>query len=95
VPVTAVRGDDGVVTQRVAARWPRVRSGLPASLPTCYRPAPPMRTPTRLSGSCTRSSLTTRGDLTDAQRARGMQQMLDAGVSATKVAKKLSMQGDS
>jgi ParB family transcriptional regulator, chromosome partitioning protein len=32
--------------------------------------------------------------LTDAQRARGIQQMLDAGVSATKVAKKLSVKRD-
>ncbi|WP_276823297.1 ParB/RepB/Spo0J family partition protein [Mycolicibacterium mageritense] len=33
-------------------------------------------------------------DLTDAQRARGIQQMLDAGVSVTKVAKKLSVGKD-
>ena len=32
-----------------------------------------------------------RADLTDAQRARGIQQMLDAGVSQAKAAKKLSV----
>ena len=31
-------------------------------------------------------------DLTDAQRARGIQQMIDAGMSVTKVAKKLSVE---
>lgn len=33
-------------------------------------------------------------DLTDAQRARGIQQLLDAGVSVTRVAKKLSVKRD-
>ncbi len=33
-------------------------------------------------------------DLTDAQRARGIQQMIDAGLSVTKVAKKLSVKRD-
>lgn len=33
-------------------------------------------------------------DLTDAQRARGIQQMIDAGLSVTKVAKKLSVAKD-
>jgi len=33
-------------------------------------------------------------DLTDAQRARGIQQMIDAGMSVTKVAKKLSVAKD-
>lgn len=35
-----------------------------------------------------------RRELTEAQRARGIQQLLDAGVSATKVAKKLSVKKD-
>ena len=35
-----------------------------------------------------------KADLTDAQRARGIQQMIDAGLSATKVAKKLSVSRD-
>lgn len=35
-----------------------------------------------------------KSDLTDAQRARGIQQMLDAGFSATKIAKKLSVKRD-
>ena len=33
-------------------------------------------------------------DLTDAQRARGIQQMIDAGLSVTKVAKRLSVKRD-
>jgi len=33
-------------------------------------------------------------DLTDAQRARGIQQMIDAGMSVTKVAKRLSVAKD-
>ena len=33
-------------------------------------------------------------DLTDAQRARGIQQMIDEGLSVTKVAKKLSVKRD-
>lgn len=33
-------------------------------------------------------------DITDAQRARGIQQMIDAGMSVTKVAKKLSVGKD-
>ena len=33
-------------------------------------------------------------DLTDAQRARGIQQMIDGGLSVTKVAKKLSVAKD-
>jgi ParB family transcriptional regulator, chromosome partitioning protein len=35
-----------------------------------------------------------KSDLTDAQRARGIQQMIDAGLSVSKVAKKLSVGKD-
>lgn len=35
-----------------------------------------------------------KADLTDAQRARGMQQMIDVGLSASKVPKKLSVSRD-
>jgi ParB family chromosome partitioning protein len=89
-PLTAVRGDDGVVRIRngqrrtLAARevglatvpvFVLVSSAADASEETIERIVHQIVTNDQ------------KQDLTDAQRARGIQQLLDAGVSVTRVAK--------
>ena len=93
-PIAAVRGTDGVVRVRAGQR--RTLAAREAGLPTVpvYVRASSAeldekdQTVERLSEQIVENDQ--RRALTDAQRARGIQQMLDAGVSVTKVAKKLA-----
>lgn len=97
-PIAAVRGTDGVVRVRAGQR--RTLAAREAGLPTVpvYVRASSAeqdekaQTVERLSEQIVENDQ--RRALTDAQRARGIQQMLDAGVSVTKVAKKLATARD-
>ena len=98
VPITAVRSD---VDGRILARNGRRRSlgarevGL-SSVPVYVLPATASDETAEAVERIVHQIVTNdqKADLTDAQRARGIQQMIDAGLSATKVAKKLSVSRD-
>ena len=93
-PIAAVRGHDGVVRVRAGQRRTLAarEAGL-TSVPVYVRPAgasdDKAQVVERVSEQIVENDR--RRELTEAQRARGIQQMLDAGVSVTKVAKKLSI----
>ena len=99
VPLTAIRRPDGAVEvpngsrRTVAAR----KLGL-STVPVYALPATAADTAadTIFSTVSCHQMVTNdhKRDLTDAQRARGIQQMIDAGLSVTKVAKKLSVGKD-
>jgi ParB family transcriptional regulator, chromosome partitioning protein len=86
VPLTAIRRPDGAVEVRngscrtVAAR----KIGL-STVPVYVLPATAAETIDRIVHQMVTNDH--KRDLTDAQRARGIQQMIDAGLSVTKVAK--------
>jgi hypothetical protein len=89
VPITAIRRDDGAIQVRngqrrmLAAR----EVGL-ATVPVYVLPstlATPARRPS--TASCTKSSPTIRSRTSPRLSALGIQQMIDAGLSVTKVAK--------
>lgn len=94
VPITAVRDDDGTVTVRngqrrtLAAR----EAGL-TSVPVYVMPHAAVDSTDETVQRVIHQIVTNDHvhGLTDAQRARGIQQMLDTGVSMTKVAAKLSV----
>ena len=96
-PIIAVRGDDAVVRVRAGQR--RTLAAREAGLPTV-----PVYVRTHTSGDeqtqvverLTEQIVENdqRLALTAAQRARGIQQMLDAGMSVTKAAKRLSISRD-
>jgi len=94
VPITAVRGDDGVITVRngqrrtVAAR----EIGLP-TVPVYVLAATTADTAAETIDRIAHQIVTNdqKRDLSEAQRARGMQQMIEAGLSTAKVARKLSV----
>ena len=98
VPITAVRSD---VDGRILARNGRRRTlgarevGL-SSVPVYVLPATASDETAEAVERIVHQIVTNdqKADLTDAQRARGIQQMIDAGLSATKVAKKLSVSRD-
>ena len=78
-----------------AAPWRPDKPACPPCRCTCARPATATTRPSRCSASPSRSwKTTTARSLTEAQRAKGIQQMLDAGASVTKVARKLSVHRD-
>lgn len=89
-PIAAVRGHDGVVRVRAGQRRTLAarEAGL-TSVPVYVRPAgasdDKAQVVERVSEQIVENDR--RRELTEAQRARGIQQMLDAGVSVTKVAK--------
>ena len=97
VPLTAIRRPDGVVEVRngqrrtMAARQARSehRAGVRA-------PATAADTAAETIDRIVHQLVTNdqKCDLSDAQRARGIQQMIDAGLSVSKVAKKLSVAKD-
>ena len=99
VPITAVRDVERPEVIRVRNGQRRTlaarEAGLP-SVPVYVLPstvADASQEPS--TASCTRLSTNDqKHDITDAQRARGIQQMIDAGMSVTKVAKKLSVSKD-
>ena len=97
IPIAAVRAGDGQLHVRAGQR--RTLAAREAALPTV-----PVYVRTADDGDDSAALVARlseqivendqRRGLTDAQRARGIQQMLDAGVSVTKVAKKLSIGKD-
>lgn len=97
VPVTAVRGDDGVVRIRNGQRRTLgAREAGLSTMPVYVLPATATDEAAEAVERIVHQIVTNdqKDDLTDAQRARGIQQMIDAGQSATKVAKRLSVSRD-
>ena len=83
VPITAIRRHDGAVEVPNGQRRTMAARKLGLStVPVYVLPATASETNDQKS------------DLSDAQRARGIQQMIDAGLSVTKAAKKLSVGKD-
>jgi ParB family transcriptional regulator, chromosome partitioning protein len=94
-PVTAVRAHDGTtITVRDGQRRTLAARevGL-AAIPVYVLPATAADQSAEVVERIVHQIVANdqRADLTDAQRARGIQQMLDAGVSQAKAAKKLSV----
>jgi ParB family transcriptional regulator, chromosome partitioning protein len=97
VPITAIRRHDGVVEVRngqrrtIAAR----KVGL-STVPVYVLAATAADTDAETIDRIVHQIVTNdqKRDLSDAQRARGIQQMIDAGLSVAKVAKRLSVAKD-
>lgn len=91
VPIVAVRDGDGQVLVRMGQRRTlAARQAGRSSVPVYVRTLPTGdQTVERVSQQIVENDH--RDELTDADRARGIQQMMDAGLSVTKVAKKLSV----
>ena len=97
IPIAAVRSDDGTVWVRAGQRRAlAAREANLSSVPVYVRPATAIdeagQAVERLSEQIVENDQ--RRQLTEAQRARGIQQMIDAGLSVTKVAKTLSVDKD-
>jgi len=96
-PITAIRRPDGVVEVRNGQRRTMAarKLGL-SSVPVYVLPATAADTAAETIDRIVHQIVTNdhKSDLTDAQRARGIQQMIDAGLSVSKVAKKLSLGKD-
>ncbi|MBY0443557.1 MAG: ParB N-terminal domain-containing protein [Mycobacteriaceae bacterium] len=95
VPITAIRRDDGAIEVRNGQRRTLGAREIGLTSVPVYILAASGASQT--SGDAVERivhQIVTndhKDDLTDAQRARGIQQMIDAGISITKVAKKLSL----
>ena len=97
VPLTAVRGDDGVVRIRNGQRRTLgAREVGLSTIPVYVLPATASDDAAEAVERIVHQIVTNdQADaLTDAQRARGIQQMIDAGLTPTKVAKRLSVSRD-
>ena len=97
VPLTAVRGDDGVVRIRNGQRRTLgAREVGLATVPVYVLPATATDDAAEAVERIVHQIVANdhKADLTDVQRTRGIQQMIDAGLSATKVAKRLSVSRD-
>ncbi|WP_040624057.1 ParB/RepB/Spo0J family partition protein [Mycobacterium parascrofulaceum] len=97
IPIAAVRGADGTVWVRAGQRRTlAARAANLTTVPVYVRPASASDEADQLVERVSEQLVENdqRKQLTEAQRARGIQQMLDAGVSVTKVAKKLSVAKD-
>jgi ParB family transcriptional regulator, chromosome partitioning protein len=96
-PITAIRRPDGVVEVRNGQRRTMAarKLGL-SSVPVYVLPATAADTAAETIDRIVHQIVTNdhKSDLTDAQRARGIQQMIDAGLSVSKVAKKLAVGKD-
>jgi ParB family chromosome partitioning protein len=97
IPIAAVRSDDGQLLVRAGQR--RTLAAREAELPTVpvyIRSANDADDTAQLVERVTEQIVENdqRRGLTTTQRAKGIQQMLDAGVSVTKVAKALSVHKD-
>ncbi len=94
IPIAAVRGEDGQVRVRSGQRRTLAarEAGL-TTVPVYVRPITAGDEPARLVERVAEQIVENdhRRQLTDVQRARGIQQMIDAGMSVTKVAKKLAI----
>jgi ParB family chromosome partitioning protein len=96
-PVVAERGDDAIVRVRSGQRRTlAARAAGLATIPVYIRPTTERDDTTQLADRIGQQMVENdhRRALTDAQRARGIQQLLDAGVSVTKVAKRLAVSRD-
>ncbi|KAA1250757.1 nuclease [Mycobacterium simiae] len=97
IPIAAVRGEDGRLRVRAGQRRTLAarEAGLP-TVPVYVRTAAEADETAQLVARVTEQIVENdqRRQLTDAQRARGIQQMIDAGVSIPRVAKKLSVPKD-
>lgn len=93
-PIAAVRAADGQILVRAGQRRTlAARAAGLATVPVYVRPlAPGDDLVERVTEQIVENDQ--RRELTESQRARGIQQLLDAGVSVTKVAKKLSVKKD-
>jgi ParB family chromosome partitioning protein len=93
IPIAAVRDHNGTVRVRAGQRRTLAarEAGL-ATVPVYVRPATPGDGAARITERIGEQIVENdqRRGLSDAQRARGIRQMIDAGLSAAKVAKKLS-----
>jgi ParB family transcriptional regulator, chromosome partitioning protein len=97
VPLTAVRSDDGVVRIRNGQRRALGAREVGLNTVPVYVLPPTATDDTAEAVERIVHQIVTndqKDDLTDVQRARGIQQMIDAGLSATKVAKRLSVSRD-
>jgi ParB family chromosome partitioning protein len=97
IPIAAVRDADGKVSVRAGQRRTlAAREAELSTVPVYVRPASVGDERAQLVERVTEQIVENdqRRQLTDAQRARGIQQMLDAGLSVAKVAKKLSVAKD-
>ena len=98
VPLTAVRSEDGktVTIRNGQRRTLGAREVGLASVPVYVLPASASDETAEAVERIVHQIVTNdqKADLTDAQRARGIQQMIDAGLTAAKVAKKLSVSRD-
>jgi ParB family chromosome partitioning protein len=96
-PIAAMRGEDGVVRVRAGQRRTLAarEAGL-TTVPVYVRAHCPGDESTQVVERVSEQIVENdqRHALTEAQRARGIQQMLDAGASVTKVAKKLAIARD-
>src|SRR6516164_1201332 len=97
VPVAAVRSEDGTVWVRAGQR--RTLAAREANLSTVPVHVRPLTAGDQASQTVARVAEQfvendQRRQLTDAQRARGIQQLIDAGLSVAKVAKRLSVAKD-
>jgi ParB family chromosome partitioning protein len=90
VPITAIRRHDGVVEIRNGQRRTMAarKIGL-STVPVYVLPATAADTAAETVDRIVHQMVTNdhKRDLSDAQRARGIQQMIDAGLSVTKVSK--------
>jgi ParB family chromosome partitioning protein len=97
VPIAGVRADDGNVRVRAGQRRTLAarEAGL-ATVPVYVRAATGGDENAQLVERVAEQIVENdhRSDLTDAQRARGIQQMIDAGLSVTRVAKRLAVAKD-
>jgi hypothetical protein len=96
VPITGVRRNDGeatVVVRNCQRRTLAAREAGLSSVPVYVLPFSATDASQETIDRIVHQIVTNdqKHDLTDAQRARGIQQMIDAGMSVTKVAKKLSV----
>lgn len=97
IPLAAVRSQDGTVCVRAGQRRAlAAREANLSSVPVYVRPATASDEAGQLVERVSQQIVENdqRRKLSDAQRARGIQQMIDAGVSVTKVAKKLAIGKD-
>jgi ParB family chromosome partitioning protein len=89
-PITAVRSQDGTVWVRAGQRRTlAAREANLSSVPVYVRPATASDEAGQVVEPVSEQIVENdqRRQLTDAQRALGIQQMIDAGMSVTKVAK--------
>ncbi|WP_231110529.1 ParB/RepB/Spo0J family partition protein [Mycobacterium avium] len=97
IPISAVRSHDGTLWVRAGQRRTlAAREAHLSSVPVYVRPATATDEAGQLLERVSEQIVENdqRRRLTDDQRARGIQQMLDAGMSLTKVAKKLAVAKD-